>query len=215
MINITKPYKEDLLIPLSVSLFGNELNIDVYEEFFEVAQDYEKNYVGNYFSKEALDFLAANIKIDGYVRYDDIYDYYLVYATNRSVGYKNDIVCDIEDAEFHTDDTEFEASVIKDQGEPASLIVKNGRIAAIAAANYFVCDDDEEVELAVETIPEFRGRGYAKAVLSHMTDKMLAEGKTVTYRTSASNLPSIATALSCGFIEVGKEYYFNCYKEEE
>lgn len=215
MINITKPYKEDVLIPISVSVFGNELNIDVYEEFLSVAREYERNYIGRYFSDEALSFLAANIEIEGYVRYDDATDHYLVFSTNRSVGYENELVCDIENAEFTVDNTEFEAEVIREQGEPASLIVKDGKVASIAAANYFVCDDDDEVELAVETLPEYRGKGYAKAVLCHMTDKMLALGKTVTYRTSAFNAPSIATALSCGFVEIGKEYYFNCYKEEE
>ena len=214
MINITKPYKEDMIIPISVSVFGDKVDISVYEEFYSVACEYEAKYKGRYFSNEGLSFLADNIECDGYVRYDPATEYYIVY----SADHKNDIndprVVDIENAEYTIDETEFEADVIKQTGEPASLIVENGRIAAIAAANYFVEDDEEEVELAVETLPEFRGKGYGTAVLSHMINKVLCMNKIPTYRVSVYNDESIGLAEKCGFTEIGKEYYFNCYKEE-
>lgn len=214
MITITKPYKDDMIIPISVNLFDEELKIDVYNEFLPLAHEYIKKFEGRYFSEEALEFLDKNIDVEGYARYDDALEYYIVFeGTNAKTS---DIeTVDIEIAEYITDETEFEADIIKEQGQPASLIVKEGRIAAISAANFFIEDDDKEVELAVETLPEFRGKGYAKAVLCDMARKVIELGKIPTYRVSCFNKPSIATALSSGFKEIGKEYYYNCYKEEE
>ncbi len=213
MINITKPYKEDMIIPISVSLLNNELNIDVYEELLPVAKEYLERFEGRYFSNEALSFLDESIEVEGYVRYDDALEYYLVFEGSgaKECGLP---VISVEDAEYSVDETEFEVDVIKAEGQPASLIICDGRIAAIAAANYLIEDEDEEVELAVETLEEFRGRGYARAVLCDMAAKVKAMGKIPTYRVSCFNKASVATALSCGFAEVGKEYYYNCYKED-
>ena len=214
MINITKPYKDDMIIPISVSLLNDELNIDVYEEYVSVAKEYCEKFKGRYFCEEALLFLDKNVDVDGYVRYDDPLEYYVVFEGCKAPECKTETV-DIENAEYTADETEFEADVIRENNQPASLIIKNGRIAAIAAANYFIEDDDDEVELAVETLPEFRGKGYARAVLCDMVRKVLDMSKIPTYRASCFNRASIATAQSCGFCEIGKEYYYNCYKEEE
>ncbi len=203
-----------MIIPISVGLINDELNIDVYEEFLPVAKEYCEKFAGRYFIDEALMFLDANIEVEGYVRYDDPLEYYCVFeGSNAKINDHKTV--DIEDAEYKLDETEFEADIIRENGQPASLIVENGRIAAISAANYFIEDDEDEVELAVETLPEFRGKGYAKAVLCDMSQKILGMGKIPTYRASCFNKASIATALSCGFTEIGKEFYYNCYKEEE
>ncbi len=214
MIRITKPYKDDMIIPISVSLSNDELNIDVYEELLALAEEYAERYEGKYFSEEALRFLDANIEIDGYIRYDVALEYYVVFEGTKASKSGIETV-DIENAEYTVDETEFEADIIRENGQPASLIVRDGRIAAISAANYFIEDDEDEVELAVETLPEFRGQGYAKAVLCDMAHKIIDMGKVPTYRASCFNTASIATALGCGFTEIGKEYYYNCYKEEE
>ncbi len=214
MITITKPYKDDMIIPITVSMIGNELDITVYKEFLSVACEYEERFKGNYFSCEALKFLAEEIQCDGYTRYDPYDEYYLVFSADKKCDNISDKVVDIENAVFLTDDTEFEADMIKAEGEPASLIIENGCIAAIAASNYFIEDDEEEVELAVETISEYRGRGYGSLVLGHLMNKILDMGKIPTYRVSVFNKASISTAKKCGFTEIGKEFYFNCYKEE-
>lgn len=214
MIRITKPYKDDMIIPIAVSFIDGELNIDVYEEFLSVAEQYETDYVDRYFSDEALSFISENIECDGYVRYDPYNEYYIVYRTDKVCCNTDNDVVGIEDAIYEFDETEFEADVIKENAQPASLIIKDGHIAAIAAANYFIEDEEHEVELAVETLPRFRGRGYAKSVLCDMARKVLVMGKTPTYRVSCFNTASIATVKSCGFYETGKEYYYNCYKEE-
>ena len=213
MINITKPYKDDMIIPISVSMIRNELNIDVYKEYLEVAEEYLVKFKNRYFTDEALSFLSNSIQPRGYERTDDPCEYYIVMASEKA--YVSDIeTVDIENAVYSVDETEFEADIIKENDQPASLIIEDGRIAAIAAANYLIEDDDDEFELAVETLPCYRGKGYAKAVLGDMTAKVLKMGKLPTYRASRYNEASLATAKSCGFYEIGYEYYYNCYKEE-
>ncbi|MBE6573957.1 MAG: GNAT family N-acetyltransferase [Ruminococcaceae bacterium] len=217
MINIVKPYKDDMIIPMTVSQFDDGIRIDVYEEYIDIAEEYEQSFKDDYFSDAALLFLTERIRPKGYMRYDDLYSYYLVYKMDDiSELCDSDIpVQDIYDAQYVKDKTEFEADVIKENGQPASVIVKNGAIASIAAANYFIEDDEDEVELAVETLPEYRGRGYGKAVLCDMVKKVFKMGKYPTYRVSCFNEASIRTVEACGFKPIGKEYYINFYKEEE
>lgn len=217
MINIVKPYKDDMIIPMTVSRFGDEVGIDVYEEYVEVAREYEEFFKDDYFSEAALDFVSKRICPEGYKRFDDLNEYYIVYAMDDiSELCDSDIpVTDLYDAVYEKDETEFEADVIKENGEPASVIVESGEIVSIAAANYFIEEDEDEVELAVETIKGYRGRGYAKAVLCDMVKKVFAMGKYPSYRVSCFNEASIRTVESCGFKAAGKEYYINFYKEEE
>ncbi len=217
MINITKPYKDDMIIPFCVTLEADNISIDVYDEYYDLALRYEKEFFEDYFSESALGFIHENISknLKGYTRYDDAFEYYHV----MKIKDKNRIpdtsvkVTDIKDALYVRDDTEFEVDVIKENEQPASLIVVDQSIAAVAAANYFIEEDDNEVELAVETLPNFRGQGYAKAVLCDMAKKVFDMEKIPVYRVSCFNDASIKTALSSGFEFVGKEYYYNCYKE--
>lgn len=203
-----------MLIPLTVTSTGNQIKIDVYQEFYGVAKEYLENYKEEYFGDEALKFLSERIIIDGYTRYDDILEYYHVMRADVRPCCDFDNVVDIENAEFQQDETDFEAEIIREECQPASLIVDNGRIAAISSSNYFIEEDEDEVELAVETLPEYRGRGYGKAVLSHMTGKVMDMGKIPTYRVSSFNRASVATAKSCNYNEIGKEYYIIYYKED-
>ncbi|MBR4881770.1 MAG: hypothetical protein IKU19_07535 [Clostridia bacterium] len=130
MIRITRPYKDDMIIPISVSLLNNELNIDVYEELVPLAKEYAQRFEGKYFSEQALNFLNENIDIEGYLRYDDPLEYYVVFEGAEVKGTDIETV-DIENAVYTRDETEFEADVIKENRQPASLIIEDGRIAAI------------------------------------------------------------------------------------
>jgi len=53
----------------------------------------------------------------------------------------------------------------------------------------------------VSTEPPYRGKGYAKAALSAVCNKILEMGKTPVYALDASNIPSVRLAKSIGFSE--------------
>jgi predicted GNAT family acetyltransferase len=58
---------------------------------------------------------------------------------------------------------------------------------------------------AVSTLPDFRRQGYAKRVVSFITEYILSSGKLATCGTDDDNLAMIATALSVGFQVVPEE----------
>ena len=58
---------------------------------------------------------------------------------------------------------------------------------------------DRLLQVGIVTHPDYRGRGYGKAVVSAMTAHGLAAGGVVQYRTLQANLPSVGIAQALGF----------------
>ncbi len=216
MINITKPYKDDMILPVCVYERNGEVSADCYRKYLTITKKYIKKYKDDLFSDAALLYLdsAVKKKIKGYSRYDEYNEYYLLYTLfDCSTLPKEDCVrCDfITDAKFTRDLTDFEVDEIIKNRQPAFVVVEDDKIVAICAANYFIEDDEKEVELAVETAQAYRGRGYATALLTKMSRYILEMGKTPVYRVSRFNSASIATVEKCGYKCIGKEFYYNCY----
>jgi hypothetical protein len=65
-------------------------------------------------------------------------------------------------------------------------------------------ESDFVVSVEVETMPEFRRKGMAKAVLAYATEKILNSGRIPLYGTSPENFGSLATARSIGYQKYGK-----------
>ena len=223
MINITKPYKDDMIIPFFVQKTeSEEINIDVYEPFYDIAAEFENRFLGEWFSDKALRYvdesLHPELEKSGYYRENPFNEWYAVYklfSYGDMPQTPNIAVTDISRASYDIDETTFEADLIRESGQKASVIVVDGKIASICAENFFDDDCEKEIELAVETVPEFRKMGFAKAVLCDMSRRVLKMGKFPTYRTSRFNTASVSCAESAGFRLIGKEYYYNCYKGEE
>jgi GNAT superfamily N-acetyltransferase len=58
---------------------------------------------------------------------------------------------------------------------------------------------DRQLQVGIVTHPDYRGRGYGKAVVSAMTAHGLASGGVLQYRTLQANLPSVGIAQALGF----------------
>jgi RimJ/RimL family protein N-acetyltransferase len=69
-------------------------------------------------------------------------------------------------------------------------------------------DDDGIVEIGYSVMPEFRRRGYARAMLTELLRRAAAEPdvKTVRATISPDNAASLATIAGFGFIEVGEQW---------
>jgi GNAT superfamily N-acetyltransferase len=52
--------------------------------------------------------------------------------------------------------------------------------------------------LGVVTLPEFRGKGFAKILINYAHQQIAEEGYILRYRTQTDNLPSIKLAESLG-----------------
>ncbi|MBN2391460.1 MAG: GNAT family N-acetyltransferase [Anaerolineae bacterium] len=85
----------------------------------------------------------------------------------------------------------------RDLGYHYCAIVEDGQIASIAAE--YRCVDDAWMVAAVGTAPAFRRCGYAKAVVSFVTQGILDAGRVAFCQTREDNLPMIRTAESVGF----------------
>lgn len=212
MIKITRPYKEDVLIPFCIRQNENELITEVYSEFVPVAKEFEYRFSDDPFCDEALLFISENVEIEGYYRTDGFNDYYILFARDRLLDIDTDGVVALSDAEYITDDTEFELDFVKEEGIPAFVIVENGEIASVCSINFEIEDDETDCEIAVETLEKYRRRGYAKKVICAMSNYLLSLGKRPTYLCSVKNTPSIELIKQLGFTEIQKEFYYNCYK---
>lgn len=76
-------------------------------------------------------------------------------------------------------------------------IIEDGKIVAQAYAQQRSKDVTEVV--SVNTLPPFRGKGYARAVVSFLTAHILADGRTATMETRNDNLAMIHVADTIGY----------------
>ena len=87
---------------------------------------------------------------------------------------------------------------------PFAAAVKDGEILSICAVND--PEEDDAVELTVQTAPAARGQGYAKAVCRAACWEMQSRGYAVLYCCSRYNRPSAAIAEALGFRKLGRFY---------
>jgi GNAT superfamily N-acetyltransferase len=69
----------------------------------------------------------------------------------------------------------------------------------LAAAGMLERWGDQLLHVGIVTHPDYRGRGYGKAVVSAMSAHGLATGGVMHYRTLQANLPSVGIARALGF----------------
>ncbi|HCI86189.1 MAG TPA: hypothetical protein DHV68_05035 [Dehalococcoidia bacterium] len=78
----------------------------------------------------------------------------------------------------------------------AAIAERESEIAGVCGAS---ADSPYMWQLGIDVAPEHRGRGIAPALTSAVAGAVLDEGKMPYYGTSASNIPSMRTALAAGF----------------
>ncbi|MBT4126686.1 MAG: GNAT family N-acetyltransferase [Chloroflexi bacterium] len=78
----------------------------------------------------------------------------------------------------------------------AAIAEQEGEIVGVCGAS---SDSPFMWQLGIDVAPEHQGRGLAPALTSAVAEAVLDEGKLPYYGTSASNIPSMRTALAAGF----------------
>jgi predicted GNAT family acetyltransferase len=78
----------------------------------------------------------------------------------------------------------------------AAIAEREGEIVGVCGAS---SDSPFMWQLGIDVSPEHRGRGIAPALTSAVAEAVLDVGKLPYYGTSASNIPSMRTALAAGF----------------
>lgn len=86
-----------------------------------------------------------------------------------------------------------------------SVIDHNGRIVSWAFSAS-LCSD--MVDIGIETLPEFRGKGLALAVCQHLIRRILSEGKRPVWGCHYKNPASENLAYRLGFVKESEAYTF-------
>jgi GNAT superfamily N-acetyltransferase len=86
----------------------------------------------------------------------------------------------------------------------AAVAWQNQTVVGIAGAS---ADNDQLWQIGVDVLPEAQNRGIGKALVSRITEAILAQGKLPYYSTWVSNLRSSNAALSVGYWLAWTEVY--------
>jgi len=83
-------------------------------------------------------------------------------------------------------------------------IIVDDHVVSVAYAHRSGLMEDQIADLGVETAAPYRNCGYAKTVVSAVTDHITSTGGEAIYNCSSSNLASMATASRVGYRLYGK-----------
>ncbi len=83
-----------------------------------------------------------------------------------------------------------------DDGEYFALF-ENGSLAAFGSVETYSFEFREAA--SVRVLPEFRGKGYGRAITAFLTNRITGEGKTATCRTLPENGPMNRIIRDCGY----------------
>jgi GNAT superfamily N-acetyltransferase len=92
-------------------------------------------------------------------------------------------------------------NVVLEQERIAGAVLPDAGIVAIGAT-YGFCEPF--VDVAISTLAEYRGRGYARAAASLVASAVQQAGRTPIWSCAPTNLPSLAVARALGFREVSR-----------
>ena len=88
--------------------------------------------------------------------------------------------------------------------------IADGKQVAEAAPNDY--SDDDSVEIHVQCLPEYRGKGYASSCVAKLAEYYTKNGNSVRYLCRVQNKASLRIAEKCGFTLQGKRVSFVYYR---
>ena len=212
-INITVekyPEDTDLLIPFGIAVReGEDHDISCYEDSADIVCEYAERHAIDLFGDEAVSFLKTSLDPvfceRGYELQIENDTVYLLDHTIEESG--NVTVINARDALGYENLCEIDLTEAMEIGQEAFVCIADGCVVSVAVENY---THKGETEIAVETAPDHRRRGYAKAVASALCNDIVRSGGSVTWHCSSDNIPSCTLAEAIGFRRDGREMYF-CY----
>ncbi len=201
----------DTIVPVSFSMIDGVLRVEYYPEVREEIEAFFQEYGENPFSDEALEDLfqrlAPYMEQKGYAddRFRDRWGYiFRGVAAASAIGAAKLSVKDADKNKTTYDITESLSDGRLVYG------VKEGNDTVSVAVTHAAPEDAVSgiLEVGVETIPAFRGRGYAVAALAALSKELHRRGITTEYRCQRYNGASRKVALRAGLCEVGRYYYY-------
>ena len=213
-INVEKyPDDRDLLVPFSVTYReGGDYDISCYPDSLEIVGEYAERFGDSPFSDEAVAFLKD--RLDGVFcpkGYELQIEDDCVYFLDKAVDCGDNAIVNARDAAGYENLCEIDLAEAAELGQEAFVCVKDEKIVSVAVENY---THKGETEIAVETSPDYRRLGYARAACAALCNDIVNSGGSVTWHCSRENRPSCLLAEKIGFRLDGREVYF-CYYAKE
>lgn len=207
----------DILIPVELSTTPETgLTVTVIPRFRSAGRRFLSLYADRPFSDEALgwlwDTIAPEGEAFGYLRNRFSTRHCRIFRFPEGKSPREPLpggrILTQEDAKRNR--TTFDIGATIGDGRLCFGQVEGGEVVSIAATHGSP-DEREEgdpLEIALETIPAARRRGYAVSVLSGLTKMILARGLVPEYRCTFSNVASAKTARAAGYTEIGEACSF-------
>lgn len=216
----------DMIIPLSVSVSGEEVCVTAENRFRSLAAEFENRFSDSPFSKEArnyiFDSLSDALRGSGYSPDRYAHDSLTVtYMLDSLSEIKNDTAaCDvihIPETEFpqYENLTDFETDELFGcNGErfPLFAVLVGNAVAAVAAVNGSVSGGCAEI--SVDTAECFRRRGFGRSCTAVAAAYLLKCGINVKYVCFGDNEASCALARSVGFHRQSICFDAVCFADE-
>lgn len=208
------PDDPDLVIPFGITYReGGDFDISCYADTLDIVAEYAERFGDSLFADDAAAFLKE--RLDGVFcerGYECRIEDDVVYFLDRMAELPENIVTlNARDAAHYDNLCEIDLSEAAELGQEAFVCVDDEKVVSVAVENY---THRGETEIAVETAPGFRRRGFAKAVSAALCNDIIASGGAVTWHCSADNKASCFLAEAIGFRADGREMYF-CYYANE
>lgn len=203
-----------MIVPMLIWQENGNLKIEVYDDVREVAEEFERLFSRNPFSRAALDWIDERL-----TPYCNNHGYYRErYGKYR--WYREFIFTE------RYNSREIHPSTIRWEGEPqlsgllldldpswlTYVTVEDGIIVSAARVNEYD-PDSSSPEITVETAVPYRGKGYGASNVLALSRALAENGEAARYVCSRYNSASAKLAKKAGFDEIGRFYAFTAYAE--
>ncbi len=192
--------------------------ITVYSFLESVAHEYEGRFKDDLLSADALkwlDFiLSATVKDMNYIHAEDPSHFLAEYeADNCKECYDQHILGKNLILPADPLPKDIDLTYFEDYNVPESisaLCMSDGKVVSVSTTND-IAFEDKSVEICVETLPEYEGKGYGTATVAALCAYYNEKGIKVKYECAKSNTASVKIAKKCGFKLIGERYSYVCY----
>lgn len=207
------------LVPIEITMSNGKTRIVTFSKTIRIAKEFEKRFINEPFSKEAIAFLEGEmsdiIKEWGYFTDDYFPKHIFTYVAN---DLNEDLILPstkmLKSIDGYENLTEYELEPLDEKSDEAYFAtIIDGKIVSVCEMNV----DDAFIgatEINVYTNENYRKNGFAVSNATAMAKYLISLGKRVAYTAPKENISSQMVAEKCGFEKIAETYYYICYKEE-
>lgn len=196
--------------------------LTVYSFLESVALEYESKFADDLLSADALKWLdymiSATVKDMNYIHAEDPSHFLVEYEADNCIECNNNLVLDKDI--LNPDDPipeGLDLSYFEEYNVTESisaLCLEGNKVISVSTTNDIVFDD-KSVEICVETLEGYEGKGYGTATVAALCRFYNEKGIKVKYECAKANTASVKIAEKCGFKMMGQRYSYVCYAVEE